>query len=501
MERQLDWSGTACGRTRDFLPRGMRGALIGLGLVLVMSGAALAQPQLNVSPPGVEFGTVPVGETSSAQTVTISSSGDQVVGVYGVSITGTNKSDFAIASDSGGAGLAPGARRFLRISFTPSAGGPRNANLTITSNAAGSPQNVPLTGTGGGGAGTSGSVQLSTTSLTFPAQLVGTASQARSVTVTNSSSEVVTITAVNLAGTNPESFTIVSTSPTAVLNPGDTFVVQVAFRPAIELAQSATLLISTSVSAGPLSVALSGAGTASVPSGSLLIVPGRIDFGGQPVATKSRVQTFAVTNNGDDVVIIFGISLGGDNPGDFSALLNCPGDAIILNPGDSCYGSVSLTPTDAGPRAALLSVSSSAPGSPTVLTLSGNGTRAAAGQTGEQPGGQFGPNVVGTLSVTPGILSFGDRERGATGTVRSLTLTNVGRGPVTILGVSLVTDDAPEFQAFLNCSSPTLLPGQSCFGSALFRPRNLGGRAAFLTIRTNTPESPIVVPMFGNGVP
>jgi hypothetical protein len=96
-----------------------------------------------------------------------------------------------------GSSLPPKAHCRIRVSFKPTKLGPRTAALTITDNAAGSPQSVPLSGVGV----TSGpNATLSAKSLTFATQLVGTTSPERAVTLTNWGTAELDITSIVASG-------------------------------------------------------------------------------------------------------------------------------------------------------------------------------------------------------------------------------------------------------------------------------------------------------------
>jgi hypothetical protein len=125
------------------------------GLVLTSSSLVVLFP--------VDFGAVPVGGTSatmnstlfndSSATVTVSSPGFAISG-------GTNPGDFHIVpfvSSGDGFSACPTTLPFplasfsgcdVSLTFTPSVAGNESSTITATDNAAGSPQNAALTGTG-----------------------------------------------------------------------------------------------------------------------------------------------------------------------------------------------------------------------------------------------------------------------------------------------------------------------------------------------------------------
>jgi hypothetical protein len=95
---------------------------------------------------GLSFGAAGVGQSSAAQTVTLTNNGGVPLAVSGIATSG----DFALLAGSNtcGASLAPAAVCTVQIVFTPSASGARTGSVTFTDNAANSPQTLALTGTG-----------------------------------------------------------------------------------------------------------------------------------------------------------------------------------------------------------------------------------------------------------------------------------------------------------------------------------------------------------------
>jgi len=101
-----------------------------------------------VSPTSLNFGTVTVGTTSAAQTVTVTNDTGSTLTFSGVATVGADHGDFGIASNACVGALAVNASCAIGVTFTPSATGLRTANLQISDNGTGSPQLVPLKGTG-----------------------------------------------------------------------------------------------------------------------------------------------------------------------------------------------------------------------------------------------------------------------------------------------------------------------------------------------------------------
>jgi uncharacterized repeat protein (TIGR01451 family) len=114
-----------------------------------LSGTGTA-PIAQVAPTSIDFGTVNTGSSSAHRTVTVTDTGNQALAITAAAITGPNAADFAIAADSCTTpGLVgPGASCTMELTFSPAAPGGRSATLSLTTNAAGSPQTVSLWGTG-----------------------------------------------------------------------------------------------------------------------------------------------------------------------------------------------------------------------------------------------------------------------------------------------------------------------------------------------------------------
>jgi hypothetical protein len=108
-----------------------------------------SNPAVSFSLPGINFGSLATGSISAVQGVTVTNTGTANLAVSSVSITGPNPGDFSQTNNCG-AVLAPAATCSVSITFAPVATGARSATLSVADNAPGTPQTVPLTGTGTG---------------------------------------------------------------------------------------------------------------------------------------------------------------------------------------------------------------------------------------------------------------------------------------------------------------------------------------------------------------
>ncbi len=113
------------------------------GAAIVDMGAYEFFPTTDtVSPTSLTFGSQRAGATSPPQTVTVTNTGTQKL-LLGITVD-TNFGE----TDNCGSVVGPGAACSINVTFSPATTGTFNGNLTIRSNAAGSPQTASLTGVG-----------------------------------------------------------------------------------------------------------------------------------------------------------------------------------------------------------------------------------------------------------------------------------------------------------------------------------------------------------------
>ena len=107
-------------------------------------------PTAALSPASFSFASQPVATTSSAESFTLSNSGNAALSIAGIGVTGTDPGDF-IQNTTCGATLAPNGTCTIAVLFTPAGAGTRSGKLVVTDNSnntAGSTQSSTLAGTG-----------------------------------------------------------------------------------------------------------------------------------------------------------------------------------------------------------------------------------------------------------------------------------------------------------------------------------------------------------------
>jgi hypothetical protein len=104
-------------------------------------------PGAIVSPDILSFSATTVGQTTQTQTATLTNSGTAALALGNITLGGPNSADFSLSSQCGSS-LAVGSSCVIEVGFNPMAAGSRTATLSVSDNAANSPQSVALTGTG-----------------------------------------------------------------------------------------------------------------------------------------------------------------------------------------------------------------------------------------------------------------------------------------------------------------------------------------------------------------
>src|SRR5207248_2264462 len=185
-----------------------------------------------LTPTSLTFTGQAVGTTSASQTTTVRNTGTAPLTISSIAATGTNGPDYAATHNCpiAPATLLANSTCTVTVSFSPHAQGPSTASIAIVDDAAGSPHNVGLSGTGMSPAP---GVSLTPMGLSFPSQLVGTQSAMETSALRNTGSAPLTITNVGLAGMNASDFTSSNDCPSspATLAADATCTISVAFAP------------------------------------------------------------------------------------------------------------------------------------------------------------------------------------------------------------------------------------------------------------------------------
>lgn len=340
---------------------GSNGAIGIASLDLVQDAVVVLEQTVSLSPSTFDFGNQALNVASAAQDFTLTNQTALAVNISGISFSGTNGNDFADTTNCG-ATLASAASCTIHVKFTPDAAGSLSGTLTVTDDAPGGTQTSSLTGTGV----SAPMVSLSGTSVAFSNTSVGVASAARSVTLNNTGTATLNVSAVSVSGTDAGDFNMTNTCVGAVL-PTANCQIAIVFTPGANGARSALITLTNNAANSPQTIALSGNGatlaTADLSASSLT-------FSGTVVGSTSAAQSVALTNNGNTALTVTGIATSGANSRDFAVTNTC-GASVAA--GANCAVSATFKPTAAGTRTATIAITDSATSGTQTITLQGTG--------------------------------------------------------------------------------------------------------------------------------
>ena len=156
---------------------------------------------------------------------------------------------------------------------------------------------------------------------------------------------------------------------------------------------------------------------------------------------------------------------------------NC-GHSVVA--GASCnWLSPSVLPAPA-PRAAFVTVTDSAVGSPHNISVVGLGAN------------------TGTIAVSASSLAFGDQAVGSTSPLQLVTLENSGKDDIIMVKIAIAGKNKDDFAQKNDCPF-ALGPGKKCHATINFTPTAQGNRSASLTFKNTAAGSPQLIGLTGTG--
>jgi hypothetical protein len=421
-----------------------------------LSSCSAVNAAVTLSPTSAAFGSEQIGVKSAAQTFTLANNQSSPLAISSIVATG----DFAQTSNCGSS-LAASTSCTIQVTFTPTTAGSRQGGLTVSDNAADSPQTASLSGTG-----LASVLTFTPSSLSFPTQTAGTTSTAQSTTLTNIGSAPFTINTVMASGDYMQTNTCMG----ATLQPNGSCMISVTFSPPLTGTVPGEITVDSSLSTSPSLLNLNGTGAPSI-SPSITAIA----FGTIAVGTTSPSRTVTLRNNGSSSLNLTVLASG-----DFSAVGSGATPCGATLPGGSrCTFNVSFTPTAPATVRGGVTVSYNGIFSPQVVSLSGTGS-----------GGSAGPLTfsVRTVNIPSTVIN-------TTSPAHSVIVTNSSGTAVNITGVvasgqyALATTKTP-------CGG-TLAAGASCNVAVNFTPTLAGNISGSVTFTDNAAVNTQILPISG----
>ncbi|MBI3365840.1 MAG: choice-of-anchor D domain-containing protein [Ignavibacteriae bacterium] len=333
-------------------------------LVVALRGEKTSSIVLSVSPASINFGTILVGDHSE-QGVTIGNalnSTGKLIGSFDIIGSG-----FSIVSGSGAYDLAPGQSITLTVRFLPTTNSSYSGSVRVFNNGTSVSNPIFISLSGSGQWKTS--ISVSTTLFDFGTVVVGQSAE-QSLTFTNSSSSIQTISGTVIFGITSNGFSFTQGGGSYSLPPGQTRTVKVRFSPQSSGSHGGELQIWHSAQnfSNPVRIPMQAYGQ--LRAVTLSASPAFISFGG--VRTGQTLdRTITISNSSASTGVLTGsIGMNGSGFSIVSGMGN-----YSLNPGQSTVVTVRFSPINKISYSASLQIVHNATNifSPATVPLSGTG--------------------------------------------------------------------------------------------------------------------------------
>jgi hypothetical protein len=435
----------------------LRAATYGRGLwqIPLLTATSIAQPALTLSASNFTFTAQQVPTQSSAQTLTITSSGNAPVTISAFALTG----DYIETDTCTGQTLTPPATCTVQIIFAPASIGARSGQLTVFANIPTGQAIVALSGIGTAPA----SIVFTPTSLTFAANTVNQSGASQIINIANLGGTVATLQTPVITG-NTTDFVITANTCSTTLAANTACAIAITFTPTAAGSRAASLSLTDS--AGTQTASLTGTGNASATD---TLALSALTFAQQQLATTSAAQQITLTNSGGVALTLISASV---SIGDF-AIINSCGNSLAAN--STCAITATFTPTATGTRTATLTLTDQFRSQ--TITLTG---------TGVAPPG---------VSLSPVALAFPATGVTLAAPPQTLVLTNNGGLPLT-----LAATISPGFSIASTTCGNTLAASAACTFIIVFNPTTTGPVSGALTLNTNAFPATQTTTLTGIGI-
>ena len=429
---------------------------------ITLIGLAL-DSDTSISTTSLSFEDLSIGQVSVPQTITLTNVGNKDDSITGITINGTDASEFAVENLTFPVTIpAEGDFNFDAI-FQPQTEGSKTATIQITTG-----ENLQTFDVAVSGNGLEPDIQLSTTSFDFGNIVVQSSSASQTLTISNLNGEGdLVIDVLAISGDNADQFELVGDFTTPItVEAGQELQVPVQFSPTTAGNQLAQIDIESNDLSSPNVVSLTGFGLAPV----FAFNRETIQFRDASVNVNTRIEFVTVTNAGDANLVLNAIAF--ESPSDDFSIEAQP-TPITLMPTESHTMQVGFLPTVRGERTAILQFETELG---EILTIDCLGTG-------------LGQDMTLSGQDSPGV-NFGEVVNGQTYR-RDFVLTNIGESEGVITGVNFSGPDADKFSLDNAITFPfSLASGQSFSdisnaSQILFTPGETGSFNATLQFTTD----------------
>jgi hypothetical protein len=433
-----------------------------------LTGTAVPLADLVAFPSAALFGSVAVGTTSPPQTITVNYPGTMPTGALTVT---SSSPRFVLSADMCTGTSLNGNSCTFAIAFAPNAAQAEMGTITVQASPGGT-ATIATSGTGTAMA----ILDSSADALSFGSVSIGSTTT-QSVTISNTGNAASSPLAVDIMGTNADSFAITTDDCTGQpLAAGASCSVTIELAPLVVGPHTAALTI-TAMAGGSLSIPMDGQGIASA---RLVPNPTSSAFGNVSLGTTSGSRTVTVSNVGGATSAAVAVELSGSGASHFDVTADmCTG--VMLAANESCTFAVRFAPNTAGAKTAVVS----------IMASGAVGSQVALSGTGVTPA---------DLDITPAMYDFGPIGLGSSSVTHDFTVRNVGGSPSGTIATSLTGVAAGQYDITSDgCNGMTLAVGASCVVKVEFNPTSTGAKAASLRVAA-TPGGTVTSALTGTGV-
>jgi hypothetical protein len=275
---------------------------------LGLTGIGEAAANLVLSPTALSFGAVQIGQSSVAEAITVTNSGDISATVTGILANG----DFLVSSNSCGEAVAGNSNCGVSVKFLPTQTGSRTGTLTVQTGS--QTLTAQLSGTGTG----TSALTLTPATLNFGPENLQQTSLPQTMTLTNTGASANVVTSITTATATLGTADYAATSNCGTLAVGANCTISVTFTPSVAGPDAGTLTVTAANPGTGLTAALGGSGntlswtpgqtpSAAVPSGEMATyaVQLRIDgYGGTVALSCSGLPAGAVCHLPQNVTAV-----------------------------------------------------------------------------------------------------------------------------------------------------------------------------------------------------
>jgi len=197
----------------------------------------------------------------------------------------------------------------------------------------------------------------------------------------------------------------------------------------------------------------------------------KLTFPKTPIGQTTSLSV-TVNNTGTATLNLSQVAVSGD----FAVQSNACG-AQVLSPAN-CSITIGFTPLTKGSQSGVLQLTDNAANNPQRVTLTGTGM---------------------SIALSPTVLNFGSEPAGQTTAPKTVTVSNLSTGAVSLTAFTIATWPA-DYTISANTCGPSLAARTSCKLSVWFNPTKKGAFKAKLNVANNGGGSTASVSLTGTGI-